>query len=713
MGISARTWQVGLSFFGIMLVAMVGIAQADERIQASNVGDDTVVYRIDEPNVKQAVTNYPGVLVQSGDLVSVSAGGCVQSGGHGKTWKRYVDPSGPNSPRLYHGLIQFPGSPMTRLQGLIGRVIVPRNPQPSPLQLGYEDDGYGDNGYTSHDDGTDDQCKDVGAAWLVLVVQHAKAPSRQAFQPIPSTPGVNGLPILTTDYQNPGFDTSASTWASRRCSGKKWLANATPRYEWTPVYDPTREYDDDAAGLSGLALFPADVAANGGLSKNDVPFTHPFGFDWETFIAPDPPFYTLLAPSNTGVSAVTDQAAGEYADAMARVTQLGLQAPKGVLGTETDRDLIPPIYRAREGDRIALFGRWIVDCGHEDFHSEIHPPLLFVKARAIPAGSSLDTPSNGVATETYSRVVARPYLVGQEFGDGALRTHLEKEVAKALSPIPLSNRIEAHPKAYQQPFSSVHLFSYVVRAPVLQPPATNALQSWVLVCKFHFTVRTGVAVQVTPQSSDSVKVFVSMNAASYKPARLPVRRDLNVTFSELKSEQPDTAAYINGTLAAGVLTRGPFDLLLARGILTDRYDAPIAASVHDGEITSVALNALGGGQQFSIDDDQPFPVYGWLSLEWQPRGNVQPTPPPVQPTPPPVTTIAVPDVTGTSQASASAALRAVGLSSGNIRPIFDCDNAGVVTSQSPRGGTQVAAGTSVNLVVGTNRDPNNPRRVCP
>ena len=97
---------------------------------------------------------------------------------------------------------------MTRLQGLIGRVIVPRNPQPSPLQLGYEDDGYGDNGYTSHDDGTDDQCKDVGAAWLVLVVQHAKAPSRQAFQPIPSTPGVNGLPILTTDYQNPGFDTS-------------------------------------------------------------------------------------------------------------------------------------------------------------------------------------------------------------------------------------------------------------------------------------------------------------------------------------------------------------------------------------------------------------------------------------------------------------------------------------------------------------------------
>jgi hypothetical protein len=92
---------------------------------------------------------------------------------------------------------------------------------------------------------------------------------------------------------------------------------------------------------------------------------------------------------------------------------------------------------------------------------------------------------------------------------------------------------------------------------------------------------------------------------------------------------------------------------------------------------------------------------------------VQPTPPPVQPTPPPNTTIAVPDVTGSSQSSALAALRAVGLNPGNIQPIFDCNNPGVVTSQSPRGGTQVAAGTSVNLVVGSSRDPSNPRRVCP
>jgi hypothetical protein len=53
--------------------------------------------RIEQPNVKQHITNYTGVGFEPGDRVTISAGGCVQTGGAGKTWKRYVDPQGPNS----------------------------------------------------------------------------------------------------------------------------------------------------------------------------------------------------------------------------------------------------------------------------------------------------------------------------------------------------------------------------------------------------------------------------------------------------------------------------------------------------------------------------------------------------------------------------------------------------------------------------------------
>ena len=626
--------------FALILIGLSEFGHANQRVQATKIGNDMITYRIDEPNVRQAVTPFPSVTFAPGDQVTVSAGGCVQTGGLGKTWKRYVDPSGKDSDRFYHGRIQLPGDQMRRIQDLIGLTkTIPSNASPLTLRLGYEDDGYDDNGYTAHDDGTDDQCKGVGAAWVVLVVQHASAPSGLSFQPIPKTPGVNGLPILTTDYNNPSRDTSAQSFTDL-CQNKKWLANASPRYEWTPVYSPTIE-SDDQAGLSGQVLFPQDVAENAGLSQHDVPFTHPFGFDWETFIAPDATFNTLLAPSNTGVSAGSDQAAGEYADAMKVAQARSLEVPSGVMGTETDRGLIPLPYRAKDGDRIALFGRWIVDCGHTDFHSEVHPPLLVVKAQAMPGGSNPDAPSSGAASMTYARIISRPYLVGQEFGDGALRSHLEKEVAKVLigaGPVAASNRIEAHPKVYPA-FSGLHVFSYVVRAPVLPPSTgTGAFLSSVLAVKFHFTVRTGVAVQVIQQGKDSVKVFVAMNAVNFKAPRLPVRHDFNVSFSDLKTEEPDTAAYINGALAVGGFTRGAFDLLIARGILTDRYDPPIAASVHDGEIISTTANALGG-KQFSVDDDQPFPVYGWLSLEWKTRRviSVQPSPPvgPIQPSTPP------------------------------------------------------------------------------
>ena len=91
--------------------------------------------RIEQPNVKQHITNYTGVGFEPGDRVTISAGGCVQTGGAGKTWKRYVDPQGPNSDRLYYGVVWIPGitggppnrnapQPTKRLQEVINRTFV-------------------------------------------------------------------------------------------------------------------------------------------------------------------------------------------------------------------------------------------------------------------------------------------------------------------------------------------------------------------------------------------------------------------------------------------------------------------------------------------------------------------------------------------------------------------------------------------------------------
>ena len=50
--------------------------------------------------------------------------------------------------------------------------ILPAGEAVGTLWLVYQDDGYGDNGYYAHDNGTGDQCKNVGTAWVSLTVVH-------------------------------------------------------------------------------------------------------------------------------------------------------------------------------------------------------------------------------------------------------------------------------------------------------------------------------------------------------------------------------------------------------------------------------------------------------------------------------------------------------------------------------------------------------------
>ena len=157
----------------LALLGAAGLGQA-ENISHSSVGK-IEQWQISEPTVTTSNKNYDGILLRPGDTVFVSAGGCVQTGGKGKTWKRYVDPQGANSDRLYHGLIAFTfinrDVPLVRLQdGIMDGPVLIQDFE--VLELGYEDDGYGDNGYYAHDDGTNNQCKNVENAWVHLTVIH-------------------------------------------------------------------------------------------------------------------------------------------------------------------------------------------------------------------------------------------------------------------------------------------------------------------------------------------------------------------------------------------------------------------------------------------------------------------------------------------------------------------------------------------------------------
>lgn len=138
---------------------------------------DGELWQIDKPNVRRPRTPYSLVRFLPGDLITFTAGGCVQTGGSGDTWKSYLHP---DSDDLYFAEIDLPGvtNCSERLAQYVDRPMEVAGEFPVHLTLGYRDDDYGDNGYWGHDDGTEDQCAGVGDAFVsVRVVRPAAAPT--------------------------------------------------------------------------------------------------------------------------------------------------------------------------------------------------------------------------------------------------------------------------------------------------------------------------------------------------------------------------------------------------------------------------------------------------------------------------------------------------------------------------------------------------------
>lgn len=373
--------------------------------------------------------------------------------------------------------------------------------------------------------------------------------------------------------------------------------------------------DYDGAGIVGAVGWMLEQD----YSDKDVPFTHPMGFDWELLMALDQPpeepdrYTFLLTPADQSCS---EPGFPEAVDAGRPIVPLGPDGLPSLLGVEIDGGLVPERFTdgpgggAQLGDRVAVFGRWIVDCGHQipvtrcddssdihpglkAFRTEIHPPLLLAAARV---NTPQDAAPGVLAAPLSTRLLltSRPFLVGQRFSvdtgaalnddaapdDGPFVKHIVEELIKVndtLLGIPTSSiQVEAHPKIKSYPFGADHVMRIIVRPPA---PATGTLA-----VAFQFTTRTGCSVTVTAGEGDSVVVTISLEHAAYLPPGPPPRSERTWHKDELQALNSDTANAIVDAEAVSALVQAINPLhgnligsavvfgLLERGVKTDEYD---------------------------------------------------------------------------------------------------------------------------------------------
>jgi hypothetical protein len=98
--------------------------------------------------------------------------------------------------------------------------------------------------------------------------------------------------------------------------------------------------------------------------------------DWIVDVKPDPESQFLLARYDHEPGRSKSRGHGNFTEEL-----------QGSLENEIEQWLVPVGYRPAPGDRIYMTGRWIVDCGHDDWHTELHPYELVVSSHL--SGSSL------------------------------------------------------------------------------------------------------------------------------------------------------------------------------------------------------------------------------------------------------------------------------------------------------------------------------------
>jgi hypothetical protein len=135
------------------------------------------------------------------------------------------------------------------------------------LTLRYEDDGYGDNGYTDHDNGNDDQCleglnRDGGPAWIEIITHHNAPPdfSGGPYDMFAQNYDLNGLP--RNPRWAPQFDPNpilpSVSGSGRAVCDTPWQTPCTSQSpiiidlpSWFDVLHPINEISCEVGGLKG------------------------------------------------------------------------------------------------------------------------------------------------------------------------------------------------------------------------------------------------------------------------------------------------------------------------------------------------------------------------------------------------------------------------------------------------------------------------------
>jgi hypothetical protein len=410
--------------------------------------------------------------------------------------------------------------------------------------------------------------------------------------PIDWAPGqaeaADGTPPSYTAAGVCGSDTA--TYLSELTNGGNPL-NAHVLYEWSDIVP------------GGKQILVSGGVATTHLGPTDNPITHPFGDDLSMDVKLDPQYLQFAKQLGTPDEPSNHMHVELSSGLIPHVTRSSQASPDqtwlqltnfNLAGIQTGFD------KPALGDRALVMGRWIIDCGHPNYGTELHPMSFLGWAHAQGSTTTVHAYYNPYwDTEQYSTDPTVAGMVNDSARFASAQPFPPYFVGEVLRAINGTvDHLSSNELVGAQHTSPV---SWQVCAPA------GASGSRMLV---HYDVETrpGVQVTVAPEASSTCAQVSVTLGPDFVAANTAIRQCVLPWdyLSAIAKQTYGSSVDVHALVDKFVTAPG------ARAIV-DKDPSVSCADAHSGPTVSPSPT----GQRIRVDTAQPFPFYGVVTVSLQ------------------------------------------------------------------------------------------------
>ncbi|MGZ6513077.1 MAG: hypothetical protein ACXVD2_09285 [Actinomycetota bacterium] len=337
------------------------------------------------------------------------------------------------------------------------------------------------------------------------------------------------------------------------------------------------------------------------LGPTDLPVSHIYGDDLSMDVGVGPsvqPFAFHLGPS----SEPSDQMHVEISSGLIpHAIQPSQASPDETWRQASDVDLagfLDGFTEPAVGDPALVMGRWIIDCGHGDYGTELHPMSFLAWSHTTGAMNVVHAYMN-------------PYRDTQRYGpDLSILGHVA-DTSRFADPdvmkfVPyLFNEVLRVLAGETDRLRAQELLEAVKVAPPPWTVCARAGSHGRLVVASDIVTRPGVNVDISLDHARGCATVTISLTSQYQPLDQPIR-DCQMPWSYLNEVASES-------IGSTVDVRSLFQSVLPP-------DLAALVVAHDPVVTCAdplqgpAVDATPSGQRVRVDSAQPYPFYGVVSV---------------------------------------------------------------------------------------------------